>query len=147
MGAAFLGLHAGQDHALPEIRHPASTLECIDLESSLFQRLRKRAARPEFDVAMIPQNGEVIIHLSGSSKEEILEVAMVRSRDDQRPPRPQEGVSSTQERSWVIQMLNDLSADDQIHSSHTIEKLVGRRLRVSEYKTYVRKVRFGYLNA
>jgi hypothetical protein len=86
MGAAFLGLHAGQDHALPEIRHPASTLECIDLESSLFQRLRKRAARPEFDVAMIPQNGEVIIHLSGSSKEEILEVAMVRSRDDQPPP-------------------------------------------------------------
>jgi hypothetical protein len=28
----------------------------------------------------------VIIHLSGSSKEEILEVAMVRSRDDQPPP-------------------------------------------------------------
>ena len=58
-----LGLNCFEDHALPDIRDTARSREFYVSESNLSQRCRERVSRPEFNMAVIPQCGEVLIHL------------------------------------------------------------------------------------
>jgi len=46
-------------------------------EAGFLEGLGQCFARPEFDVAVIPEDGEVAVHLAGEGEEKILEIAVI----------------------------------------------------------------------
>src|SRR5260370_42273629 len=83
MPAGSEGFYSLEDHAVPDVRDAAGAGEFDVGEAGFLKRLGQGFARPEFDVAVIPQDGEVAVHLSGEGEERIFEVAVLGGGEDE----------------------------------------------------------------
>jgi hypothetical protein len=86
-GGSTHRLARSDQHRLPQPRPAAGTAEGHRLEAGLLQKGCEGGAAPELDVAAVPEGGEVAVELAAEGQRAVLEVAVIRLREDQHTAR------------------------------------------------------------
>ena len=99
------------DHRLGEGRHPPDAFEARRLEPGFKQKRGKRRDRPELDVPVIPERGEMGVHRSRHRERQVLQISVVGRRDDRRPTRLDQIEQGPRIIARGVDMLDHLEAD------------------------------------
>ena len=85
-------------------------------------------------MAVVPEDGEVLVHLAGCGQQEVLEVAVVRGGEDDGAAGFEQGEAVAEEAAGVVDVLDDLGGDDDVDGADCIEELGVERLGIGEKK-------------
>src|ERR1700747_2234639 len=101
------GFYSFKNHAVPDVWNAAGAGELDVGEAGFLKRLGQCFARPEFDVAVIPEDGKVAVHLAGEGEEKIFEIAVIGGGKDDDAPGFEELVTVVEETARVVDVLDD----------------------------------------
>lgn len=105
------------NHRLPEVRKSSCADELDDAEPFRFEQLGQRSSAPELDVPAVPKRSVMGIPSPGDGEGEVLEIAVVRGRDDQVPTRLQDFGCEPGQGSWSVQMLYDFGGNNSVETA------------------------------
>ena len=83
-------------------------------------------------MAVVPEDGEVLIHLSGCGQQEIFQVAVVWGGEDDGAAGFEQGKAVAEKASGVVDVLHDLGGDDDVDGADCVEEFGVERLAVGE---------------
>src|ERR1700733_4369716 len=133
------GFYALKDHTVPDVGGAAGAGEFDIGEAGFHEGLGQRFARPEFDVAVIPEDGKVAVHFTGKSEEKILEIAVIGGCENDDSAWLQEIVTVAQKTAGVVDVFDDLRREDDVNRADGIEELGVKSLAVGEEEVDVGK--------
>src|SRR5437879_4374960 len=128
------GFYSFKNHAVPDVWDAAGAGEFDVGEAGFLKGLGQRFARPEFDMAVIPQNCEVAVHLAGEGEEKIFQIAVIRGGENDDAVGLQEFVTVAQETARVVNMLDDFGGEDDVDGADGLEEVGVEGLAVGEEK-------------
>lgn len=107
----FLG---DEDEAFPEERKPSRPVKTQHIKSVLGEQLRQRRPTPELDMAAVHKRSMVKIPFVCKREREILQVAVIWSRDHEKAAVPQNCFCIERQQVRGVEMLNDLAGNDGV---------------------------------
>lgn len=105
-----------QEHALPQQRYTPSTGEILHIKVEFAQHVFQRSARKELDVTPVPKDGEVRVKPARNGKDDVFQVPVIRSGQNNSPASGQNRSGEADQASGIVKVLNDLGADDNLEA-------------------------------
>ena len=75
-----------RDHGLGQRRDASDSCEADSAEAGFLEQCGQGGHRPELDMAVIPQSGEVSVHFAGERHRQVFPIAVIRRRQQSRTP-------------------------------------------------------------
>ena len=116
-------------------------------EACLFEHGAEGFFRPELDVAVVPESGEVFVELAGEREREIFEIAVIGRGEDEQAGRLEQRVSVAEEGTRVVEVFDDLGADDDVDLADALKYVASGRGGVGEEEFDGGKGAFGEVDA
>lgn len=132
------------NHGLGERGNATNPKEIYLGEAGFPQQETQRAEGPEFDVAAIPQAGEVVIEPAKGSQSEILAISVIGGRDDCGSSRFDKVEKIYRKEARIVQVLDNFQTYDERKATVDSAKVVIGR---ASFDLKMRKCFVGYSHA
>jgi hypothetical protein len=126
------GFYCFEDHAVPNVWDAAGACEFDIGEAGFLKGLGQGFARPEFEVAVIPEDGEVAVHFAGEGEEKIFQIAVIGGGEDDDAAGFEELVTVAEETAGVVDVFDDFGGEDYIDGAYGFEEVGVESLAVGE---------------
>ena len=83
---ALVRLLKRHDHALPQVGRPTGSVKSDDPKSRLLEKRLQGRPGPKLNVSVVPKGSEMSVQLARRRKNQILDVSVVRRRNDRSSP-------------------------------------------------------------